>query len=328
MRYTLPRLLGAVTLGQALRFAAALGLGGGLGRRMGRFSTNVSMVAASESVPIPRTPAPTPSHSVIPGTSEVEDQPVVTPLCEASTVMVVGGTRGIGLEFVQQLLSKGCNVIATHRGSAPPAELAALGACHAGKFSTLSMDVGDEASIAAAADKLSQESTQLTHIIHNAGIYGPPGSLDGQERFGRPAASPTTKEAMMDVFSINAVGPFLVAQQFSKVLGAPSGQLPIIAILTSKVGSVDDNGSGGAYAYRASKSACNIIAKSLYVDLRSEEKATMVLLHPGYVRTDMTSGKGLIDADESVAGMLRAVEATGPSVPFRFVDYKACRIPW
>eukprot|EP00968_Pinguiococcus_pyrenoidosus_P021775 scaffold2908_cov257-Pinguiococcus_pyrenoidosus.AAC.36 len=119
-------------------------------------------------------------------------------------------------------------------------------------------------------------------------------------------------------------------------LQAEAPSMPIIAILSSKVGSVDDNGSGGLYAYRASKvraevadkltveictyppslrspqAACNMIAKCLYIDLKRENKATVVLLHPGYVRTDMTGNEGLIDVEESVMGMLKAVEATGP----------------
>jgi NAD(P)-dependent dehydrogenase (short-subunit alcohol dehydrogenase family) len=92
------------------------------------------------------------------------------------------------------------------------------------------------------------------------------------------------------------------------------------------VGSVDDNMSGGAYAYRASKSALNIITKSLFCDLAGS--VAVLLLHPGYVRTDMTGGQGLIDVDESVSGMLKAIEATDGSSPFRWVDFKACRIPW
>ena len=114
----------------------------------------------------------------------------------------------------------------------------------------------------------------------------------------------------------------------ASALLAPSGAqtMPVLAILTSKVGSIDDNGSGGAYAYRTSKAAVNQIAKSLYIDL--EDQATVVLLHPGFVQTDMTNGAGLITADVSVAGLLKAIEATGPETPFRFVDFAGKRIPW
>lgn len=251
---------------------------------------------------------------------------MLTPLGSESRVLVVGGSRGIGLEFVKQLLGRGCQVIATHREPKAPESLQSLAA---ESLSMMQMDVSDTASIQNAAETLKARGAKLTHIIHNAGIYGPTVTLDGTARCGRPAAPAVTKEVMMEVFEVNAVGPLLVAKHFLPILSTPSSdQLPIISILTSKVGSVDDNGSGGAYAYRASKSACNIIAKSLYVDLRSEGVATVVLLHPGYVRTDMTNGRGLIDTDECVAGLLRAIEATGPATPFRWVDYKANLIPW
>ena len=96
----------------------------------------------------------------------------------------------------------------------------------------------------------------------------------------------------MSVFTINTIGPLLVAQEFVKkdlLIASTTTNTPIISILTSKVGSIDDNGSGGSYAYRSSKSAVNIIAKSLSIDLHGI--ASVVLLHPGYVKTDMTNGK-------------------------------------
>jgi NAD(P)-dependent dehydrogenase (short-subunit alcohol dehydrogenase family) len=268
------------------------------------------------------------SYSATPGTLDEEDQPVRTPLDSNSTVLVVGATRGIGLEFVRQLLAKGSTVVATHREAEPPQTLQSL-ADSGGQLSFLQMDVGDGDSVQAAAAAFGGKGMRLTHIIHSAGIYGPQGTLDGVGRQGRASYPAVTKEAMMSVFEINAVGPLLVAQNFSPFLKpSPSCALPVISILTSKMGSIDDNGSGGAYAYRTSKSALNAIAKSLYVDLKSSGKATVCLLHPGYVRTDMTDGNGLIDCDESVAGLLKAIEATGPETPYRWIDFKACLIPW
>jgi len=202
------------------------------------------------------------------------------------------------------------------------------------------MDLESETSIMDAAKTLGDDDNDdgglLTHIIHSAGIYLPGTSLDGKARGPRKAAPPVTKEIMMKTFEINTIAPLLIAQHFIPLLKSRSVSdgdgdeqkllLPIISILSSKVGSVDDNGSGGAYAYRSSKSALNNIAKSLSIDLSNE--ARVLLLHPGYVRTDMTDGNGLIDVDESVNGMLNAIEATDATVGFRFVDYKACLIPW
>jgi len=229
---------------------------------------------------------------------------------------------GAGIGFVKQLLDKGCHVLATYRGQ-PSQALKKLQGNE--NLTLLEMDVGNAESIAAAAQTVADAGTTLTHIIHNAGVIGDDPFTNA---FTGDADLQGVKDEFTTVFEINAVGPFLVARQFAKVLGAEAPSMPIIAILSSKVGSVDDNGSGGLYAYRASKAACNMIAKCLYIDLKRENKATVVLLHPGYVRTDMTGNEGLIDVEESVMGMLKAVEATGPETPFRFVDYKAALIPW
>lgn len=264
--------------------------------------------------------------SVPPGTSPVEQQTCITPINEQSTVLVVGASRGIGLEFVSQIMKKGAQVVATYRGPHVPAELYSFYQEEPDnpsqrRLHLLEMDVGDETSIENARSLFSSEGFPLlTHIVHSAGVYGP-----------RIQLGDVRQQDMLDVYKINAIGPILVTQAFvpSAMRNQHSdngGGAPIIAILTSKVGSIDDNSGGGGYLYRASKAAVNIVAKSLSIDLA--DQATVLLLHPGYVRTDMTGGKGLIDKQESVTGMLKAIEATGNSTAFRWVDYKACLIPW
>eukprot|EP00171_Calliarthron_tuberculosum_P013717 IDg13717t1 len=248
-----------------------------------------------------------PSISALPGSHTKEKQPVRQAVDANSTVVVVGASRGLGLEFVRQAVTRGARVFATYRGASPSRELSALK-----DVSCIALDVADEASARAAADAVSRAagSSGVTHVIHNAGIIG-----DGA-RLGDVAVSD-----MLAVFRVNAIGVLNVAQAFAGTLAKREGmRAPVLAILTSKVGSVDDNGSGGMYAYRASKSACNVIAKSLSIDLAPQ--VAVVLLHPGYVRTGMTGFNGLIDAEESVAGMMRAIEATDASVGFRWVDYK------
>ena len=272
----------------------------------------------------------------IPGEDLIEDQPVRNPIDATSHVIVVGGSRGIGLEFVKQCLQKWADVVATHREDLPPQNLQTLLEEYPDNLSFLQMDVGDSKSVASAAAELrsrrkpGEEFIPLTHIIHSAGAYFPGMSFDGSARGGRKPQPVVTEHDMIESFRINAVGPLLMAQSFVPLLGKassrPAKDLPVLSILTSKVGSVYDNSSGGTYAYRSSKSALNQIAKSISVDFAGE--VSVVLLHPGYVRTDMTSGNGLIDTDQSVEGMLRAVESTDASVGFRFVDYKACIIPW
>lgn len=270
--------------------------------------------------------------TVIPGVDTTEEQPVRNPIDSSSHVLVVGGSRGIGLEFVKQCARRGGKVVATHRDTLVGGKLEELSLDDSLRVETLEMDVADASSIASAAVELrSRDSFEpLTHIIHNAGTYLQGMSFDGTARGGRKEQPVVTAHDMMESFRVNAVGPLLVAQSFVPLMGRsaerPAKDIPVFSILSSKVGSVYDNSSGGTYAYRASKSALNNIAKSMSVDLAGE--VSVVLLHPGFVRTDMTSGNGLIDVDESVVGMLRAVEATDARVGFRFVDYKACLIPW
>ena len=297
-------------------------------------NTQVQRSMSSSSTPAFTLPDPV---VVQPGTSPIESQEKRNPIDETCTVLIIGATRGIGLEFVKQCIQRGAAVIGTYRSDIPDA-LQQIANEHPKSMFCLQMDVSDEDSIQNAAkeckammeehpDMLKVSKGGLTHIIHSAGIYLPGTSFDGTARGPRKGAPVVTKEVMMKTFEVNTIAPLLVAQNFVPLLSKRSDTLlPVISFLTSKVGSIDDNGSGGAYAYRSSKSALNNIAKSLSIDLSGE--ASVTLLHPGYVRTDMTSGNGLIDVDESVGGMLKAIEATDATVGFRFVDYKACLIPW
>jgi hypothetical protein len=116
--------------------------------------------------------------SAKPGTLEKEEQKVLTPLGADSQVLVVGASRGIGLEFASQLLERGCSVVGTHRGDAVPQQLKELKDKSGDRLRLLAMDVGDEESINNAASELrglikGGECKPLSHIIHNAGVYGP-----------------------------------------------------------------------------------------------------------------------------------------------------------
>ena len=188
----------------------------------------------------------------------------------------MGASRGIGLEFVNQLLSRGCDVVATMRQeSSALRELQAKAAgsvvsgSSEGKLELLTMDVTDQASIRNAFQSLSSRLTaddanakKLTHIIFNAGVYPSSGA-------GR-ALGAVDAQQMLDAYAVNTIGPLLVIQEFLPLLTSPVAKdvtgagkenkkmgmltrLPVYAILTSKVGSVDDNSGGGSYAYRSSK---------------------------------------------------------------------------
>lgn len=277
-----------------------------------------------------------------------EPQPVRSPIGADSCVLVVGASRGLGLEFALQLARKGAQVFATYRGAQPTKELASLADSHPGRFHPIPLDVSNDESVVAAlamVQKIAKAPRPLSLVIHNAGIYGPAKGLGSLER-----------DALLRVFEVNAVGPVLFAQKARALLRPPTAKGPcaVYSLLSSKMGSVDDNGSGGSYGYRMSKSALVIASKSLHIDLRGQAGGArapsalpcspcgashtsaltvtvlcaVVCLHPGYVRTDMTGGAGLINVDESVRGMLKAIEATDGNTPFRWVDYKAEIVPF
>lgn len=188
-------------------------------------------------------------------------------------------------------------------------------------------DVSSPSSIAAWADGLASDlaagggsAPSLDLVIHNAGVARWEGieDLDG--------------EAMVDVFRTNTVGPLLTTQALLRVkaIGRGKNHPCTAAFITSKMGSVADNGSGGTYSYRASKAALNICVASLAIDL-APRGVCATLLHPGYVRTDMTRGNGLISVEECVTGLLGVLEAGAAGeveLAGAWHDYKRDAIPW
>ncbi|CAG9466601.1 unnamed protein product [Pedinophyceae sp. YPF-701] len=229
-------------------------------------------------------------------------------------IVVTGANQGIGLEFVRQLVAKGNTVIATARNPAAAKDLRALADANAGQVHITTLDQSDPANIAAWAKEVAGVAPAVDLVLNNAGIYGPKSKAFGDY----------TKEDMLEVFNVNAVGPFLIAQEMVKSGLLPKGS--VIGNMSSKVGSVADNGSGGGYAYRASKSAQNIISKSMSLDLAGAG-ITTVMLHPGYVRTNMTGGNGLIDVDECVSGLISVLESDR-ELNGRWYDFAGKEIPW
>ncbi len=207
--------------------------------------------------------------------------------------LVTGASRGIGKEFCRQLKAKNNVVIA---GCRNPGDLEDGVADDVFK-----LDVSDQASIAQFAAEVASKYQHLDLVVNNAGVYG-----------DRVGFGEVTAGSMLDVFNTNAVGPLMLTQALhaKNLLGGKSETT--LAHITSKMGSVDDNGSGGSYAYRASKSALNIISKSLSVDLEGDN-INSTLLHPGWVITEMVDMRGLITTTQSVSGMIGVLESKTPA---------------
>jgi len=224
-------------------------------------------------------------------------------------VVITGSNRGIGLAFCRHYLSQGFRVSAACRNPDSASDLNALG----GELSVFSLDLASESSIEHFASQLVDQSVDL--IINNAGVYG--GTPQGLEDL--------LSQEWLNTLNINAIAPILLTRSILKHID--SSQSPKVAFLTSKMGSIADNTSGRSYIYRSSKAALNAAAKSLAIDL-SSHKIPVVLLHPGWVRTDMGGPNGLIDTQESVAGMAQVIEHLDMSSTGSFFDYSGKTIPW
>lgn len=228
-----------------------------------------------------------------------------------ATLLITGANRGLGLEFVNQYAEDGWQVIACCRWPDDAKELNALADKFGDQIEVYALDVADFEQIDALALLLQGRPIDL--LINNAGVYP-------QSEFGHVAY-----EAWAEAFHINTMAPMKMVEAFAPHVAASS--LKKIVTLTSKMGSIDDNTSGGSYIYRSTKAAGNMVMKSLAVDLKPMGIASTIL-HPGWVRTDMGGPNGLIDAPESVAGMRKVIEALTLENSGRFVAYDGKLIPW
>ncbi|MDX8408951.1 MAG: SDR family oxidoreductase [Mariprofundales bacterium] len=223
-------------------------------------------------------------------------------------VVITGANRGLGLGFVRHYLSQGDTVWAGFRLHA--GALLEMQHTHATRLYLLQWDVCQPLVSMDALPK------RIDLLINNAGIYGP--SKDGQS-FDR-----VTSELMLQLFAVDCVAPLMVVQQLAPRLIAASG---VVANISSKMGSIADNGSGGVYAYRAAKSALVMVSKSMAVDL-AENGVHVLTLHPGWVRTDMTNQTGLVDVESSVAGMTSVLAEARGYAAGSFVAFDGQRIPY
>jgi len=221
-----------------------------------------------------------------------------------STVLILGASRGMGLEFVRHYAADGWRVIATVRdpaaGRAPSDAGAAVHLC----------DVAAPGAIERLAAGLA--GTPIDLVIHNAGVFGENQDLGS-----------LTADGFLEVMRVNALAPLFAARALAPLL---SGR-KLFAVLSSKMGSITDNTNGGLYAYRASKAALNMGVKSLACDL-APQGITVVALSPGWVRTDMGGPDAPLGAAEAVAGMRQVLADATPADSGAFLHYDGTRLPW
>ncbi len=214
-----------------------------------------------------------------------------------TTTLITGANRGIGLALARLAAQRGDHVIAVVRTTS--GDLDALGVrVEAG------VDVASEAALQDLAKRL--EGTRIDVLVANAGVMGGDDVADIRRQF-----------------EVNALGPLLTVRALRGNLGKGAK----VALITSRMGSIDDNTSGGMYGYRMSKAALNMAGKSLSIELKDDGIA-VTILHPGAVRTDMTSGGGQIDADESARGLLARIDELTTEKTGGFWHQNGAALPW
>ncbi|MBK8482675.1 MAG: SDR family oxidoreductase [Proteobacteria bacterium] len=218
------------------------------------------------------------------------------------TVLVTGANRGIGLELCRQLAARGDRVVAACRKTT--AALSALGV-----RVEEGVDVADDASVAALAGRLGDLSLDL--LISNAGVLE------------HETIEVLDLRSVRRQLEVNALGALRVTSALLDRLG-PGAK---IALISSRMGSIGDNASGGSYGYRMSKAALNMAGVSLAHDLRPRGIA-VAILHPGYVRTAMTGGKGWVDAPAAAEGLLRRCDELTLESSGGFWHAEGERLPW
>ncbi len=220
--------------------------------------------------------------------------------------LIVGASRGLGLGLAETFSAHGWQVVATQRRSTPDLERLTG---HGVRVETA--DIDDDASVAALHQRLAGEKFDLVFVV--AGVA---------TESDRPLHA-VSRAVSAQVYLTNAVSPILFAEAFADTL-APGGTL---AFMSSVLGSVALNEDGGWENYRASKAALNTNARSFAV--RHAERAYGILLvHPGWVRTDMGGAEADLDVETSVNGMVAVIEAFAGRRDVAYLDYKGETLAW
>jgi NAD(P)-dependent dehydrogenase (short-subunit alcohol dehydrogenase family) len=227
------------------------------------------------------------------------------------TVLVTGANRGLGLEFARQYAASGWQVIATARAPENAAELAALRDRNA-RVRVEQLDVTDAASVRALAERLKGQPIDL--LINNAGVAGPTGKL--------PEIDLTEFERVM---LVNTLGPVRVTQALLPNLRSGAGKK--VVSITSGLGGITQNETGGSYAYRESKAALNMFMRSLALELK-DEGFICIPINPGWVQTDMGGRRAPLTPADSIRDMRAVIDNLKPEDSGKFWHHNGRTGPW
>jgi len=222
-----------------------------------------------------------------------------------ATVLVTGCDTGLGVEFARQYAGEGHRVFATCLDPSTATETAAI----RGDIELVKLDVTDHAAIEALSARFKGEAIDI--LLNNAGIGRP-----------HPPFGATDYALWQRIFATNLVGPMKMAESFVEQVARSEAKM--MAFVSSRMGSIALNNSGGSYAYRSSKAGLNMIIKSLAVDL-APRHICVLALHPGWA---MTEPGGRVPVAESVAGMRGVIHRAGRHHSGSFVTYHDQPLPW
>ena len=229
-----------------------------------------------------------------------------------ANVLITGANRGIGLAFARSFAADNWRVQACCRHPDQAEALGEIAQGSAGRVRLHALEVTDDLSVTELARELAEDSIDI--LLNNAGVYGP-----------RTGFGETDYAQWSRVLAVNLLGPMHMAEVFLDQLVRSKRKL--IVNISSNMGSLANNDSGGAYIYRSSKAALNAVSKSLSIDLK-DRGVIVVMFHPGWVRSDMGGSGASIDPEVSVAGMRAVIERLSPEDNGRFFNYDGSELPW
>lgn len=227
-----------------------------------------------------------------------------------STALIVGASRGLGLALAAEYLKRGWQVIATVRGDRRTA-LHELADRSNGRLEIARVDIDDVAEIAALRRQL--ENRRIDLLFVNAGI-----AIDPDQSIGEVSTVDFVR-----VMITNALSPMRVIESFQDLVPA----IGTIAAMSSELGSVTDNLDGGWETYRASKAALNTLMRS-FAARHAGDPRSLLLMAPGWVRTDMGGPDALLSIEESIPRVVDVIAAQAGKAGLRYLDYQGQAIAW
>ena len=235
---------------------------------------------------------------------------------DQQVVWITGASRGIGAELARAFAAQGARLILSAPASEQAGLAQTLAACQrlnmpGGQYRIETFDLTSTEEVEQAHGRVKASGWSVDVLVHNAGI-GRFASLES-----------TTPEDVSAQFQVNALVPLFVTRALLPRLR----QGAKVALVSSRMGSIGDNGSGGFYGYRMSKAALNAAGVSLALDLKPRGIA-VVILHPGAVRTEMTGGQGALDPSESAAALLQRIDELHVETTGRFLHENGSALPW